>query len=114
MISQEQVYNFICLMDDTGRMYSCEDGFGFFIKLNAEWLERIKQNPLLLIDPNVMKDLLTQEGRNIHFIGIYGKRLSSIRQGIRSIIKKENPNSISWFNKDMSKFVYRRLRCPQS
>jgi len=113
MTNQEQVYNFISLMDDTDRMYSCNDGFGFFIKLKAEQLEQIKHNPALLTNPEIMKDLLFQEGKNIHFIGVYGKRLSSIRQGIREVINKENPNSISWFSKDMSKFIYRRLKCPQ-
>jgi hypothetical protein len=119
MIDQEQVYNFISLMDDTGRMYSCDDGFGFFIKLNDEWLEKIRHNPLLLTNPETMKVLLTQEGKNIHFFGVYSKHngihkeFSACKQGIKEIIKKENPDSISWFNKDMSRFIYRRIVCHQ-
>jgi len=116
MINQEQVYNFISLMDDTGRMYSCDDGFGFFVKLNDEWLEKIKYNPLLPANPEVMKILLTQEGKNIHFIGVYGndvirRGLLSMRQGIKEIIRKENPKSISWFNKNMNNFIFRRIKC---
>jgi len=117
MINQEQVYNFISLMDDTGRMYSCKDGFGFFVKLNDEWIKKIRRNPLLPTDPDIMKILLKQNGKNIHFIGVYGNNivrrgLLSMRQGIKEIIKKENPNSISWFNKDLNNFIFRRIKCP--
>lgn len=111
---ERKTYNFISSMDDAGRMYSNDDGFVFFIKLNAEWLEIIRKTPRLLVNPQTMTPLLEHNGRNIHFIGLYGnennKGFLSIRKGMREFIAKEKPISVSWFSKDMSKFNYRRLQ----
>ena len=113
-LDREKVYDFICAMDDAGKMYSNDDGFGFFIKLDAGWLEKVKQNPKLLLNPIAMQLLLRKNGENIHLIGIFGnegnKGFVSIRRGLRELIAKEKPASISWFNKKLNKFNYRRLR----
>jgi hypothetical protein len=114
MITEEMVYNFISLMDDTGRMYSCEDGFGFYLKLTPEWLEQIRSNPRLLTDPKIMEKLLLQDGKHIHFIGAYISAncfdgLKAMIKGIREVVKKYHPESISWHNKDLTKFIFRRM-----
>ena len=113
-LNQKKVYDFICLMDSTGRMFSTAEGFVFFLRLDAGWLEKIRQKPSLLLNTVLMQTLLRKEGKNIHFIGIYGnennKGFVSIRKGFREFVAKEKPISVSWFNKDMNKFNYRRLQ----
>jgi len=113
-MTEEQVLHFISYMEDTGRSYENKDGFCFYIKISAEQLAKIRQNPEILIDIEVMKDLLIQDGYNIHIIGAYGKGKSIIRKAIKEIAKIENAESVSWFNKDMTKFINRRFICHQS
>ena len=114
MIDAQQTYDFICRMDEGKRMFSNTDGFGFFIRVDEGWLEKIKQNPKLLLNPIAMKLLLMKNGENIHLIGVFGnkgnKGFTSIRRGLRELIAKEKPKSVSWFNKELTKFNYRRLQ----
>jgi len=114
MIDAEQVYNFVTIMDENHRSYSCNDGFCFFLRLDNVALSKIKENPKLLTDPDTIKGLLFCAGDNIHFIGVYGRKFRVIRQAIREVIAKEKPTSISWYNQDMSKFIYRRTLCRPS
>ena len=113
MISEEQVYNFVSEMDEGRRLYSNPSGFCFFLKLDDKALDRVRTNPRLLTNPLLIKDLLFQSGDNIHFIGAYGKGFQVIRYAIRDVAIKEKAKSVSWCNKDMTKFIYRRIKCPQ-
>ena len=112
-LDREKVYDFICSMDSNGRMFSTDDGFVFFLRLDAGWLEKVKQNSSLLLNAVAMQALLRCKGDNIHFIGIYGnennKGFVSIRKGFREFIAKEKPISVSWFNKNMTRFVYHKF-----
>ncbi len=109
MIKKSMIDNFVSLMRYSGRTYSCPDGFAFYLKLRDKQIKEIKKNPELLTRQDSMKLFLKQDGDNIHFIGIYGKKIISIRQGLKEIIKKEKPRSVSWYNKDMTKFIFRRI-----
>lgn len=119
-LSQEQVYNFICQMADRGRMVECEEGFAFYIKLTDEWVEKIRHDPSLLSSVAVMKGLLVMDGPNIHFLGIYAndskknpKHTAIIKDKLKELIKQENPDGVSWLNRDSTKLIHRRLKCHQ-
>ena len=113
-------------MEKKDRLYSCEQGFGFYLKLDSYWLERIWENKSLLTKPEEMKILLNQNGDHIHVIGVYAQNNESnlkrhspeimktdfkaMRKAMRDIIVREKPISISWYNPEMTKFHIRRIK----
>uniref|UniRef100_A0A6M3LH58 Uncharacterized protein n=1 Tax=viral metagenome TaxID=1070528 RepID=A0A6M3LH58_9ZZZZ len=125
-MTYEQIDKFIELMEDSGNMYSCKEGFAFYFKLNGYWLELLWESPHLLLNHNIINILLKQSGEHIHFIGVYAqnkennlqrhsKEVMSIdykamRRAIKEIIKREHPKSISWYNRDLTRLIYRRIK----
>lgn len=108
-MTEKQVMDFVSYMEDTGRSYTNEQGFCFFLKLKDESLQKIKENPLILINPEFLKDMLVQDGKNIHIIGAYGKGIFTIRKAVKEIAKVEHAESISWVNQKMTRFIERRV-----
>jgi len=113
MITENMVYNFVSAMDEGNKMYSNPDGFCFFLRLDKKTLDKVRTNRQLLTNPKLIADLMKQEGKNIHFISAYGKGVQVIRKAIKYIIANESPDSVSWYNKNMSRFIFRRVKCRQ-
>ena len=90
------------------------DGFAFYFKCSDEVLKMLKEDKSILCSPGEMGKLLAGDGENIHFIGIYSTTphntgYMSIARGLNKLIKKEKPKSISWYDKQMKKFIIRRF-----
>jgi len=55
-----------------------------------------------LSDPEVIAELLKEEGNNLHFFMVCGSSVKNILQGIREVKRRHKPKTISWFNQDLS------------
>ena len=93
----------------------CENEFGqaFFLRVDDKTLQEIKNNPQMLTAIEAYKDLFFMRGSNIHIIGLYLNRKYSILQGMKKLILQEHPKSISWWNKNMTKFNIKEVICQQ-
>jgi len=84
----------------------------FYYTLDDNTFNKIKEGKLKITDLRNAERLIRSKGKNIHF-GICASRgWKPIREGIREVIKRENPKTISWFKKDLSKlniFTRRKL-----
>ena len=108
-INQDQTLQFINLMFNKNLAYTNPDGVIFFFRLTEESLESIKIHPEYLTYPNVLEKLMEEKGDNIHFVGLYTQGMKSIRNGMKELIEKESPKSVSWWNQEMNKFNFRRI-----
>lgn len=89
------------------------NGFAFYIKCSDAALDNLKKDKSILYNTEKVRELLDGDGPNVHFIGLYGDRQGngyiSILRGLKELVKKERPSSISWFDKEMKRFILRRL-----
>ena len=108
---REAVINFIDVMRRRNLVIEEEGGALFFVRVNDKTLTEIKNNSFLLRGPAYMERLILSEGDNIHIIGLFLNRKFDMFQGVRMIIDREKPKSISWWNKNTTKFIYRRILC---
>jgi len=83
------------------------------LKLTDETLKVIRLNPQMLKDMKALQGLLQENGDNFHIVRIQKnegiiKVSTAIRKGFKEFVFKYKPKSISWFNQDMSRFIYWR------
>jgi len=89
-------------------------GVGFYYKLDNVTFKRIVNRDLDIGLTVTAYICLSQKGSNIHFILVVAKSMVNILKGLREVIKRENPKTISWFSPDMNKiFIRRRILCHQ-
>ena len=81
-------------------------GASFFLKLTDKSLDLIKRNKISLKDANTINKLMDENGRNIHFIGVLADGTKTILKGLRKVIKKTSPKTISWFKPDMDRIHF--------
>lgn len=88
-------------------VYTLENGklvsAGFFVRITDTTLAKMKLGFVDIKNYTVIQELLQEKGNNIHFLFALGDGYKSIRKGIRKMIKRENPKSVSWYKQDMSK-----------
>jgi len=114
--STEQIETMVDRMIKDNHVIMEKTGFAFYVKCDNELLAKIQAHKEYLIYPDLVEKLLCSTGRHIHFIGVYSTTPESdafqaILRGIEHILKKENPKSISWYNRTMDKFIIRRILC---
>ena len=109
-IERSLISNFIVRMVNANLVFATTEGFALFFRLDSDSLRRIQASPDLLINPATCKEFMVCGGRHIHFIGVYSKR-HGLKNGLRLFLEKENPLSVSWYNRNL-KFV-RRYVCHQ-
>ena len=85
-------------------------GVSFYLKLTDETFEGIKNKILDITNIDMINKSLQEKGNNIHFILLVADRVKTIIRGLREIIKKENPKSISWFSPNMKNLFIRKIR----
>ena len=91
-----------------------EEAFAFYVKVDDKTLDDIAKDPGYITKPINILRMLESKGDNVHFFGIIsiktnGIAIRSILRGIKDTIEKEHPKTISWWNKDMNKFITRRF-----
>uniref|UniRef100_A0A6M3K4Q8 Uncharacterized protein n=1 Tax=viral metagenome TaxID=1070528 RepID=A0A6M3K4Q8_9ZZZZ len=91
-----------------------KDGFAYYIKCDDATLDRIRRNKKYITDPEFMKKLLASDGDNVHFIGVWSNTPNSdgyknIVEGMKKLVETEKPSTVSWYNRDLKKFILRRI-----
>ena len=88
-------------------------GAAMYIKLDDDAIAGILEGMIDPTSPDDMRILLSSQGDNIHFIFIVADGIKTILKGLRKVIAKENPYSVTWFNPDMEfrLIKYRRELC---
>ena len=100
------------IKDDHVVMEKC--GFAFYVKCDDELLAKIQAHKEYLIYPDLAQKLIGASGKHVHFIGVYSTTpesdgFQSILKGMDHIVAKENPESISWYDRNLAKFIIRRI-----
>ena len=85
-------------------------GVSFYLKLTDETFEGIKNKILDITNIDMINKCLQEKGNNIHFILLIADGVKTIINGLREIIKRENPKSISWFSPNMKNLFIRKIR----
>jgi len=85
-------------------------GVAFYFKLEDNTLKGVEHGFISLEDPELIAQLLEQNGRNIHFLGVLADSGRIVLKGLRGVIKKENPKTVSWFKPDMKEVHFIKLR----
>ena len=85
-------------------------GFSIYLKLTDETLYKVFCRDFEFKNFEAVDSALKENGRNIHFIMLVSDGIGIIRKGLRNIIKNENPETISWFNKEINKLFFYDLR----
>ena len=93
-------------------------GASLFVRISDDDLWKIEYGFLDLTNQENIAKLLNGSGDNIHFIYVLADSMKTILRGLREVIKKENPKTVSWYNPEMTKFnkfnLRRSLICLQS
>jgi translation initiation factor 2 alpha subunit (eIF-2alpha) len=74
-------------------------GVGIFVFLSDATFARIRELDIRRVD--VMTMMLKEHGPNIHFVLLAADSLSTILAGLRKVIKKNKPKTISWWDPDL-------------
>ena len=85
-------------------------GFSIYLKLTDETLYKVFCRDFEFKNFEAVDSALKENGRNIHFIMLVSDGIGIIRKGLRNIIKNENPETISWFNREINKLFFYDLR----
>lgn len=80
-------------------------GAGFYIRVNDEILNQIEIRKIRNFD--TLHHQLNQEGDNIFFPMVIADNTKTILRGLKEVIKKEKPKTISWMR---DKFYKRRIK----
>lgn len=88
-------------------------GAAMYIKLDDDAIAGILEGTIDPTSPDDMRVLLNSQGDNIHFIFVVADGIKTILKGLREVMKRENPYSVTWFNPDMEfrLIKYRRELC---
>ena len=86
-------------------------GAAMFLKLKDKALQGVEDGFLDIKEPEIMAQLLNQNGENIHFIGVLADGAKTVLKGLRKVIERENPRSVSWLDKDMKLHNVKGLKC---
>ena len=71
-------------------------GVAVYLTLTDESYNKLEETDISNVD--VLKTLISENGRNIHFILLAADSLKTIRLGLRKVMKNINPKTVSWFN----------------
>ena len=91
-------------------------GSALYLKLTDETLWKLEYGFIDLRNPEIVNQMLKERGDNIHFLYVLANGVRTILKGLREVIKKENPKTVSWYNPEMTKFnkfnLKRSSLCP--
>jgi len=79
-------------------------GAAMYAKLTDETLWQLEYGFLNISNPDTINRMLQETGNNIHFLCLIADGVKTILKGLREVIKKENPQTVSWYNPEMTKF----------
>lgn len=77
-------------------------GVGIYFMTDDMSMRRIKSYVYRLNNPEHILEIMKRRGDNLHFIGVVAKDTKTILKGLKEVIKREKPKTISWFKPSMS------------
>jgi len=80
-----------------------------YVMLTDETYQELLEGKLDLRDRQVLSKMLQEKGDNAHALYILTNGFNNIRKGIRILIDREHPKTISWYNPNMSKIMNYKL-----
>ena len=86
----------------------------FYLNITDETLQDLVDKKINIADEIVFKQCLSEEGNNIHFGFVVGKGMRPILKNLKLLIKKNQPNTVSWYEPNMKRlqlFNTRRKLC---
>ena len=111
-VTKEQVENLLTIYDRQVIVVKDKEvikGVGFYFKLSNRTLKEVRNKTLDIGNPTNAVYCLKDNGRNIHFVLLVAKKVSVILKGLKEVIRREIPITVSWFSPDMTQFFIRRL-----
>lgn len=118
-ITKEQVANLLTIYDKQVIVIRKEEGVfhkrqvikgvGFYFRLSNRMLKEVKDRIVDIGNPRNAIYLLRQNGRNIHFAFLVAKGVKTIMKGLKEVIKREQPKTVSWFDPSMEHFFIRKI-----
>ena len=75
-------------------------GVSFYLLIDDIALLRLKTFVWKSNNHNDFKELIARKGNNLHFLGVVADGPSIILKGLKKLIKKYNPKTVSWFKQD--------------
>ena len=79
-------------------------GARLFARVSDDILWKIEYGFIDLTNPQQVWEVINSKGDNIHFLYVLADSQKTILKGLREVIKKENPKTVSWFSSNMTKF----------
>ena len=90
-------------------------GVALYFKVSDETIKNIEELKIDLTNHTNVNRCLAENGDNVHFFLLAADGVKTILKGLKMVIEKENPKTISWFSPDMKQFFIRRkILCLQS
>lgn len=112
-LSIEDCVSMISMFEDS-LYYKCIDGeikcLLVYLKVNDDYFNIIKGGYPVLNEPEFILECLKNKGKNIHFFLAISKKLRYTLEGLRSVIKEERPDTVSWFKYNIDNFRNIKLR----
>ena len=85
-------------------------GVAFYLKLEDDTLRAVSGDCKILQDIYRAEELMSERGRNIHFIRVIAEDYKVVLKGLKEVILKENPKTVSWYKEDMDKIKFIKFR----
>lgn len=79
-------------------------GAALYVRLTDETLWKLRYGFMRVDNAWDIQQMISEKGQNIHFLYLLADGTTTILKGLREVMRKENPKTISWFSPDMSKF----------
>ncbi len=89
--------------------YGVVNGVAIFLEINDDALLDIVNGDVSITNSDDIKLLLNRKGNNIHFILCAAESMKYILRGLKKVIKRNNPSSVSWWNPSMSKISFIKM-----
>src|SRR3990167_11146913 len=77
-------------------------GAGMYLRITDDALWKLITGQIKIDNIDDMKNLFEEKGDNIHFIYVLSDSMKTTLRGLKMVIKKERPHSVSWYKPDMS------------
>ena len=84
-------------------------GVALYLKLTDKSLNLLDFGVIDLKSPEVVTELIKEDGDNIHFVAVLADGAKTILKGLRKVIKKHNPKTITWFKPNMDRIHFVKL-----
>jgi hypothetical protein len=78
-------------------------GSSLYLKISDDILWKIEYGFIDLTKPDEVAQMFNSKGDNVHFLYVLAGGVKTILRGLREVIEKEKPKTVSWYNPEMTK-----------